>query len=185
VADGRPDGLDEQIEAERRVALGLVRRIVADLGYSAHIIERAPEVPYDTLLVDLPPTAAGEVAYQLALTFYPMDAEEFGHTSFLQYYIALPVMPTAATRSALLELSAEINNQLVLGHLGLTGGGAPLHFRYVQALSADEPPAARTIGDVLVFVAYSLRLFDPALQAVANGSVDLDGARSMIAAARG
>lgn len=179
------DALADLVHAERRVALGLIGDAVGELGYDAQLLERSASMPYDTLLVQLPPTADGEAAYQLALTFYPIAEEELSHTNLLQYYIALPVAPSTETRPALLELAAEINNQLVLGHVGLTAGIGQIHFRYVQSLSADEPPTAAAIGGVLLLVGYSLRLFDAALRGVADGSLTIDAARKVIAAAQG
>jgi hypothetical protein len=175
--------MDEMVQAEQRAALGLIADVVAQLGYDRRIIERAADVPYDTLLVDVPPTTAAEAPYQLALTFYPVADDELADTLLLQYYIALPITPTPATRGAVLELASDINNQLVLGHVGLTAGVAQVHFRYVQALSADRAPAAADLSSVLLLVAYSLRLFDSAIRGVADGSLTLDEARKAIAAA--
>jgi len=173
------------VQAERRVALGIISDLVAGLGYETRIVERDEGVPYATLLVELPPTAAGEPPYQLAMTFYPIADEEFSHTSFLQYYIALPLAPTDRTRAAVIELATDINNQLVLGHVGLTTGLAQVHFRYVQPLSADRVPTADDLESVLLLVAYSIRLFDRALAGVADGSLTVEAARAQVAAAAG
>jgi hypothetical protein len=178
------------LHAAQRRDLGSLRDAVTQLGYDARIIERSADMPYHTLVVDLPPIDDGEAPYQLGLTFYPIADEEFAGTRFLQYFISLPATPTAATRAGLLELAADINNRLVVGSVGLTqgnpaqgGGLGQAHFRYVQALRSDEPITAERVGDVLVLVAYSIRLFDAALAGVADGSLTVDAARAQIVAA--
>jgi hypothetical protein len=178
------------LHAAQRRDLGFLGDAVSQLGYEARIIERSAEMPYHTLVVDLPPTDPGEAMYQLGLTFYPIADEELAGTLFLQYFISLPITPTAATRPALLELAADINNRLVVGTVGLTegspaagGGLGQAHFRYVQALPASEPITAERVADVLLLVTYSIRLFDTALAGVANGSLTVDAARAQIVAA--
>jgi len=180
------------LHAAQRRDLGFLGDAVTELGYDARIIERSPEMPYNTLLVDLPPTDDGEAPYQLAMTFYPIADEEFAGTLFLQYFIALPITPSAATRAGVLEVAADINNRLVLGSVGLTqgdpaagGGLGQAHFRYVQALPAKEPITSERVGDVLLLVAYSIRLFDSALAAVASGSLAVEAAKAQVAAAAG
>ena len=176
---------EEQMHARHLAELGFLQDVLNELDYTSQLIEKSNETPYHTLVVKLEPVQGRHGASQLALNFYPLADEEFTDTLFLQYFIALPLRPTDATRGNVLELMVDINNRLVVGHVGLSSGESQAHFRYVQPLPSDELVTTEKIANVLLLVTYSPQLFQDALREVADGSMTPGAAKQKLAEAFG
>jgi hypothetical protein len=171
----------EEMHARHLVELGFVEAIVHDLGLKAQLMERSEQVPYHTLLVDLEPDAQ-ERPRQMALSFYPVSADQVEHSLLLQYYIVLPVTLEGDGLARVRAWLPEINNKVVLGHFGITDDQHQLHYRYVQALPADELIEADTLQDVITLTGYTPLLFQNSLEDLAAGDITLEQARANLAA---
>jgi hypothetical protein len=117
----------------------------------------------------------------MALTYYPIGEEEAENTLFLQYFVELPFEVSGEGLSRVAALLPEINNRLVLGHLGISAGKGRAHYRYVQALPLDRIVSREAVADVLVLVTYTPQLFGELLERVAMGSISLGQARLELA----
>lgn len=173
--------MTEMMYARHLAELGFLEQAVSDLGYTSELIERSEQVPYHTLLVNLPADGQGR-AFQVALSFYPIDESQLEHSLLLQYFIALPFAVNASAAPAVLAVLPELNNRVVLGHFGLSADLRQLHYRYVQALPNDDILSAEKVADVLLLVSYTPTLFADVLAALADGQLSAEAARSRVEA---
>lgn len=169
----------EEIHARHLVELGFLEEIFTDLGYTAQLIERSEQIPYHVLMVGLNPDDHGR-PQQLTLTFYPVGEEDVQNTLLLQYFIEVPFDTDESGLSRLKELLPEINNKIVLGHLGITDGQNKLHYRYVQTLPVARPISEQAVSDVILLFSYTPLLFNETLEKLAQGKISLDQARDEI-----
>jgi hypothetical protein len=161
------------------VELGFLEEILDELGYSTQLVEKSAGLPYHTLLVALEPDAQ-ERPRQLALNYYPVDEDQVEYSLLLQYYIALPITFDEAGLGRVRAWLPEINNQMVLGHFGITDEQKQVHYRYVQALPRDEVVTTEAVADVLTLVTYSPVLFASALEDLAAGKLTIEQARKQV-----
>jgi hypothetical protein len=173
---------DDLTQARHLVELGYLENIANELGMPTQLIERGPEMPYHTLLVDLDPEAAENNKLHMAVTFYPVADDQLDETLLLQYYIALPATFAEGGLDRVREWLPELNNKTALGHFGLTDDHSQLHFRYVQALSLAGGITREAVGEVLVLVAYTPAVFAGPLAGLAAGTLTLEAARAQVAA---
>jgi hypothetical protein len=169
----------ERIHARHLVELGFLEEILIDMGYATQLVERSPQVPYHVLLVGLESDSGGQ-PLQMALTFYPVGEDEVENTMLLQYFIELPFEVDEGGLARLRELLPDINNKIVLGHLGITVGQNKLHYRYVQALPVDRLISHGAVSDVIVLVTYTPRLFEEMVQDLAGGTISVEQARARL-----
>lgn len=174
----------EQIHARHLVELGFLEDIFTDLGYTAQLIKRSPQIPYHVLLVGLEPDSHGRPLH-LSLTFYPVGEDDIENSLLLQYFIELPLDLDAEGLARVKELLPEINNKIVLGHLGITDGQNKLHYRYVQVLPADRVVSKEAVSDVVILLSYTPMLFDEILEDLAIGNISVMDARSKFEAKYG
>lgn len=170
-----------QAHARHLVELGYLEGILNSMGFSTQLVERSPHVPYHTLLVGLEPDARGR-PMQVALTFYPVEEEDIGNALFLQYFIDLPFEVDKERLADVGQLLPDVNNQVVLGHFGITAGQDRLHYRYVQALPADRTVTAEGIEAVIVMVSYTPSVFKGILGDLAEGEISVEQARAKLQA---
>lgn len=170
---------DESVQARHLVELGFLEDAIRELGRRTQLIERSKDVAFHTLLVELDADSKGR-ARQLALNYYPLEDEEFSDSLFLQYFIGLSTRVKPDALAAVLELLPAINNKVVLGHIGITEGTTQLHFRYVQALPADEVMEQEKIANVFTLVSYTPVLFDELLESVASGDMTVNEAKGKL-----
>jgi hypothetical protein len=169
----------EQIHARHLVELGHLETIVSEMGYTAQLIEKSPQMPYHTLLVGLEPDDKGR-PLQMALTFYPLGEDELESTLLLQYFIELPFELDEKGLARAIELLPHVNNKAVVGHFGVTDGQNKLHYRYVQALPLDKIITADAVADVIVLVNYTPVLFGDVLEEMAEGKISIEQAKAKV-----
>ncbi len=170
---------EEMAQARHLVELGNLEGIFEGMGYSAHLVERSREIAFHTLLVGLEPDSNGRPK-QMALTFYPLGGEDEERTLFLQYFVDLPFSVDEAGLTRVKELLPDINNRLVVGHFGITADQDRLHYRYVQALPADDIVTAEAVEGVIAMVTYTPLVFEAMLEELALGEISVEQARTRL-----
>jgi hypothetical protein len=169
----------EQIQARHLVELGFLESIFGDMGYQAQLVESSAEIAYPVLLVELDPDEMSRPR-QMALTFYPVGEEDLENTMLLQYFLELPFELSPEGRERAAELLPYVNNKVVLGHFGLGDKENRVHYRYVQALRQDQVVSREAVVDVIVLLSYTPVLFQPVLEALAQGALSVREAREQI-----
>ncbi len=159
-----------EIYARHLVELGFLENLINQKGYSSELIEASKNVPYHTLLINLEPDAQGRPR-QMTLTFYPLDAEQFPNTLFLQYFTELPVQIQPETLDEVTRLLIFLNNKLVVGNFGIAQGQNKLNHRYVQTLPSDEIINENIVFDAITLFNYTSILFGNLLESVATGKM--------------
>jgi hypothetical protein len=160
----------DEMHARHLVELGFLEEAITSLDMAAQLIEKSDQIDYHTLLVELEPDSQGRPR-QLALNFYPVDESQLEDTLLLQYFVALPIELPETALPDIRQLLPDINNKVVLGHFGLTAGQPQLHFRYVQALPADDVITREKVANILTLVTYTPLLFQDVLEQVALGAL--------------
>jgi hypothetical protein len=172
---------EDEMHSRHLAELGFLQDIFTDLGLSAQLMERSEQVPYHTLLVDLEPDAQ-ERPRQMAVNYYPADAELVAETLLLQYFQVLPVRVDEAAAARLREWLPEVNNQVVVGQFSLTREPPQLTFRYVQALPADDVVNAEAVRDVISLVSFTPLIYQNTLEDLAAGLITVEQARAKLKA---
>jgi hypothetical protein len=172
---------EELAQARQLVELGHLKAIVTGMGYPAQLVEKSRELAYHTLLVGLEPDAKGR-STQMALTFYPMGEKDVENTLLLQYFVDLPFDVDKAGLARVREVLPDINNKVVVGHFGITAGQDRLHYRYVQALRADDIVTAEAVADVIIMASYTPHVFEGVLEELAQGEISVEQARARVEA---
>gem|GEM_PF-3623201 len=118
------------------------------------------------LLTALGADAQGR-ARQASWMFFPLaEGEAFDYLDLLQYYAEIPPGFPPEARPRLEQLILELNNQLPLGHLGISPSGA-LYHRYVLALDRQRAPGPEAMQQLLGVLDYVQSMCAPRLEAAA------------------
>lgn len=138
-------------------------------GYETLLLERATSsVSADTLVVNF-----GNSANPLAIsfTFIPIPASEIGiDTVFLQIYSVLPSKPNVETLNQLEKSLNFINNQLPVGHLGISNANE-ITLRSIQALSTNNYNIDTTVFNKITdLFQMIISVFSPSIDDVCRGN---------------
>jgi hypothetical protein len=169
----------DEVHARHLVELGYLEQIAAEMGYPARLEPKSKEVPYHMLLLGLEPDAKGR-PMEMTLTFYPVGDDDVENTMLLQYYVELPMEVDRPGLSRVRELLPDINNQVVLGHFSISDSQNRLHYRYVQALRADQLVSAAAVTDVMTITSYTPAAFEDILEALAKDEISVEQARAQL-----
>lgn len=142
-----------------------IRSALAELDYSATLLEISEDVPLDMLSVELDCTEDKPYPV-LTIAFYPMD-DDLDEARFVQFYLQadFEVKPENVDR-----LGTEIraaNRDMPLGHFNLSREEDQLYFKYVLALPRNNAPDAVFIGDIVDMCAYAHHMLQTRFQPLA------------------
>ena len=164
------NNLDEIPEFFYNVTLNFLNILKAHfdtMNYESLLLEKGTQVGSDTLVVNLG-TAISPLA--ISFTFVPIPAKEIGiDTVFLQIYSLMPSKPQVNTMPELEKSLHFLNNQLLVGHLGLSNGNE-ITLRTIQALPTnnydlDVAPFDR----ILDLFQMAISIFTPYIDDVCRG----------------
>jgi hypothetical protein len=161
--------------------LGLLANLMQNLDYETQLVEQSAEVPYHTLLVELEPDPL-KTPRQMALTFYPIDDDEFENILLLQYYLDLPFEVPGDHLDSVKKLLVPLNGRLVLGHFGMTENLDRVNYRYVQVLNSDELITEGMIGDVLILINYTTVVLGNAIAQFVAGELSEEQVKATFSA---
>lgn len=150
--------------------LGLLSNLMKNLDYETQLIEQSAEVPYHTLLVELESDPL-KTQRQMALTFYPIDDDEFENILLLQYYLDLPFEVPKNQVESVKKLLVPLNGRLILGHFGMTESLDRVNYRYVQVLDSEELITEGVVQDVLILISFTTLVLGNAIARFVAGEL--------------
>lgn len=147
--------------------LNILKTHFDSMNHETLLLERGKQVDSDTLVVNLG-TAMSPMA--VSFTFIPIPAKEIGiDTVFLQIYSVMPSKPQINTMSELEKSLHFINNQLLVGHLGISNSNE-ITLRTIQALPTNnydlDPAPFEKITDLFQM---AISIFTPCIDDVCRG----------------
>lgn len=147
--------------------LNILKDHFSQLGYQLLLLEKSDKVATDTLAVNFGNETNPMV---FSFTFIPIPATEIGFdTAFLQIYSTLPSKPKIDTMSDLEKSINFINNQLPVGHLGISNGNEII-LRSVQGVSTNNYDLETNIFDKITdLFQMIISVFNPYLDDVCRG----------------
>ena len=115
--------------------LDILKNHWTNYGFIALLIERTPNVPIDTLVVNF---RTDSNPMNLTFTFLPLPDEDMEiDTVFLQVYTLLSSKPQVETMNELEKALHFLNNQLPVGFFGISNSNE-ITFRSVQGISTSN-----------------------------------------------
>lgn len=173
--------VSEQTHEQQTELLRHFQEAFVALGHDTRLLTRSDGLPGSLLLVGLARDAQGRDR-TLNLAFLPLEDEaDFSHLSLIQWYAPLPLAPVAAALvPAVARLLLGLNNQMTLGHWGLTPAGDPF-LRYVQAVDKYARPEPASLQQMLLLFTHLQDSFAPLIEAVSQGEQGVDEALVTIA----
>jgi hypothetical protein len=160
----------EDLSTERANVLAHLAEAIQWLGYATRLVQgdELGSLPGPILLTTLSPDAQGR-ARQANWMFLPLEmGEEFAYLSLIHYYAELPFALPAEARARVAALILTLNNQVPIGHLGISESGA-LYHRYVIASEKWQRSDPRTLRQLQAALEYVQDTFAPLLEAEIGG----------------
>jgi len=147
--------------------LNILKDHFSQFGYQSLLLEKGEKAATDTLAVNFGNETNPMV---FSFTFIPIPATEIGFdTAFLQIYAVLPSKPQLNTMKDLEKSLHFINNQLPVGHLGISNGNEII-LRSVQVLSTNNYDLETNIFDkVTDLFQMVISVFNPHIDDICRG----------------
>lgn len=168
-SEDRLEGVPEFYYTVSKAFLKQLEEYFKESNYIAVLIERSEESPLDTLAVNF---GDADNPISITFTFVPIPEDNYAIDSILlQIYTILPMRPRIEIINELEKALLFINNQIPVGHFGISNGNE-ITLRTVQNIPVgDYEIDAVPIDRIIDFFEMILSIYSPYLTQICTGAL--------------